>query len=295
MAGIDINRTTANVINDPEISQEIWANATEASFFMTHARRITIPGSGLKIQTITGEPTADWVEETGQKPISTHTFGTKTIIPYKMAVIEPFSMEFMRDKAALYDELVRRLPAALARKFDEAVLGQAPGTGFDTLANAPVVSLVPEAGGSVWGQLLAADASISAAGGIMDLIGVSPQGKTLLQGAVDGQGYPLFMNAVSSRDLGSILGASVEVNRGLYVPALGGAPIVGVAGDFSQAAYGMVESISIEFSREATLVGEDDEIINLWQRNMVACKAECEVTFVLRDVNQYALLTGATA
>ena len=87
----DVSRHTTNVINDPDISQEIWANAIEGSFFMKHARRISLPGNGVKIQTITGEPTADWVEETNPKPVSKPTLGYKTIIPYKLAVIVPFS------------------------------------------------------------------------------------------------------------------------------------------------------------------------------------------------------------
>ena len=123
MAGIDINRTTTNVINDPEISSEIWGKAIEESFFMQHARRITIPGPGIKVQTITGEPTANWVDETGDKPVSNHTLGKKTIVPYKLAVIEAFSMEFLRDADALYAELVRRLPLALGTKFDQTIMG----------------------------------------------------------------------------------------------------------------------------------------------------------------------------
>ena len=139
---VNINRGTTNVINDPEISQEIWGAALEESFFMSHARRITLPGEGVKIQTITGEPTANWVAETTAKPVSTHTFGTKTITPYKLAVIEPFSDEFVRDKRALYDELVRRLPNAIARKFDATILStSAPGTGFDVLTASTAVGI----------------------------------------------------------------------------------------------------------------------------------------------------------
>lgn len=300
----NISRHTTNVINDPDISSEIWAKALESSFFMSHARRITLPGAGVKIQTVTGEPAANWVEETNPKPVSTHTLGSKTITPYKLAVIEPFSTEFVRDKRALYDELVRRLPTALAAKFDSTIMSSsAPGSGFDVLGSCTKVSLIPGSGDTVYTQFLAADAAIAAGDGIMTNIGVSPSGKSLIMGAVDGLGHPLFTSGVSTRDLGNILGATVEVNKRLYVAgtaasgATAGTPaIVGVAGDFDDAIYAIVEDVSIEFSREATLTWNDgsDHVINLWQQNMIACKAEVSLGFAVKSTDEFVLLTGAT-
>ena len=103
MPAVDINRRTTNVLLPAEVSAEVWGATLEESAFMRLARRINMPGSGVDIQTITGEPSADWVDETALKPVATHTFGKKTIRPYKLAVIEPFSNEFRRDKAALYN------------------------------------------------------------------------------------------------------------------------------------------------------------------------------------------------
>lgn len=297
MSGIDINRTTTNVINDPDISSEIWAKALEESFFMRHARRITIPGPGLKIQTITGEPVADWVAETGPKPVSTHTFGKKVITPYKLAVIEPFSMEFMRDKRALYDELIRRLPYALSAKFDATIMGtSAPGTGFDVLGSATKVSLNPGVGATVYDQFLAVDSAIAAGGGMMNVIGLAPQGKSKVQGAVDGIGHPLFTPGVGSAAVGNILGASVDFSKALFKAGIAGSPgtpsIVGIAGDFSDAICGTVNNVSIEFSREASLTLADNSVINLWQNNLVACRAEVEIAFAVKSVDEFVLLTG---
>lgn len=295
---IDINRGTTNVINDPEISSEIWAAAIESSFFMAHARRVAIPGTGSKIQTITGEPTANWVAETAAKPVSTHTFGTKTVIPYKLAVIEPFSMEFMRDKAALYDECIRRLPGALAKKFDSTIVGAtAPGTGFDVLSNATKVSLIPASGDTVYDQFIAADSAIAAAGGMMNVIGLAPAGKSLVQAAVDSTGRPLFTPGVDSAAVGNILGASVDFNKNIYVAGTAGNPgvpaIVGVAGDFDDAIYGMVEDVQLSFSDAATLVN-GNATIPLWQNNMVAVRCEVEIAFAVKSTSEFVLLTGAT-
>src|SRR5690606_41795837 len=70
--------------------------------------------------TLFRSPTADWVDETDEKPVSRPTFGSKSITPYKLAVIVPFSDEFRRDANALYNECVRRLPGVLAKKFDRS-------------------------------------------------------------------------------------------------------------------------------------------------------------------------------
>ena len=60
MTAIDINRGTTNVALPSEVSSEIWANILEQSAFMQLARRINMPGNGVTIQTITGEPQANW-------------------------------------------------------------------------------------------------------------------------------------------------------------------------------------------------------------------------------------------
>lgn len=292
----DISRHTSNVILDPEVSAEIWAKTIEQSAFMQLANRITIPGSGVKVQTITGEPAANWVDETNNKPVGFHTFGNKTITPYKLAVIEPFSDEFRRDKAALYAECVRRLPGALAKKFDFTIMGDtAPGSGFDVLGTG--VSSVAIGGSDVYGAFVAVDAAVSEADGILNAIALAPQGKSLVLAATDQVGHPLFTPGVGSNTVGSILGANVAIAKGVYVS--GTPAVVGVAGDFSGLRWGSVEGIQMAISDQATLTYTDSNAqtvtLNLWQRNMFAVKFEIEVAFACMDKGQIKLLTNADA
>src|SRR5690606_2650871 len=85
---------------------------------------------------------AEWVAETDEKPVSNATVSSKSLTPYKMAVIEPFSDEFRRDLPGLYAELARRLPKALGTLFDQTILGStAPGSGFDVLGGASSVAV----------------------------------------------------------------------------------------------------------------------------------------------------------
>lgn len=285
----DINRTTTNIALPQEVAREIWAATVEGSAIMSLARQIQLPGTGVSIQTITGEPEAAWVAETAAKPVANHTFGKKTITPYKLAVIEPFSTEFVRDKAALYAECVRRLPAALAKKFDQTVTGtSAPGSNFDVLGGATKQGIKT----NTYAGFLAAEAAISAAGGMMNGIALAPQGKSIVLGALDGQGRPLFTAGVESNTFGNILGAKTEVAKSMY--KAGNPNIVGIAGDWDDAVYGIVEGVKMSVSDQATLTTTDGTI-NLWQNNMVAVRYEIEVGFAVKNAAEFVLLTDAAA
>lgn len=294
----DISRQTSNVALPADVAQEIWGKAVEGSAFMQLARRINIPGTGTTVQTIAGEPTANWVAETNAKPVSSHTFGKHVITPYKLAVIEAFSSEFLRDKKGLYDECVRRLPAALGRKFDSTIMGStAPGTGFDVLGTGvSAVSILAGQSTTTYGQFVAVDGAISAADGIMNAIALAPQGKSIVLGATDTTGRPLFTAGVGSNTVGAILGADVAISKGVYVAgaaATSTPAVVGVAGDFSGVVWGSVEDVQMSVSDQATLTS-GNTTINLWQDNMVAIRFEIEIAFGVMDKSQLVLLTGVT-
>jgi HK97 family phage major capsid protein len=283
MAGVPTNRT--NITLPPEVSAEILAKTQEASAVMSLARQIALPGRGVSIPVITADPEAAWVGETEAKAVANPALATKVMEPYKLAVIVPFSNEFRRDAAALYDELVRRLPLALAAKFDATVVGavQAPGSNFDTFAAATAQNITNP---NTYSSLVAADADIATNGGIMNGIALSPQGKSVLLGAVDGDSRPLFINNVSEGAVPMVLGAKTVMNKGIYDATNN---VVGIAGDWSQAMYGTVEGVVIDYSSDATLKSGNTEI-NLFQQNMFAVRAEIEIGF-RADVNCFNRLT----
>ena len=272
MAGVPTNRT--NISLPPEVAAEILAKTQEASAVMSLARQIALPGRGVSIPVITADPEAAWVGETAAKPVANPSLSTKVMEPYKLAVIVPFSNEFRRDAAALYDELVRRLPLALAAKFDATVVGavQAPGSNFDTFAAATAQNI---SNPNTYSSLVAADADIATHGGIMNGIALSPQGKSVLLGAVDGDSRPLFINNVSEGAVPMVLGAKTVLNKGVYDSTNN---VVGIAGDWSQAMYGTVEGVVIDYSSDATLTS-GNTTINLFQQNMFAVRAEIEIGF----------------
>ena len=282
---VDINRATEGLTLPADISNEVFANAVHESAVMQLARNIMLPGRGLSIPVVTGDPVADFVTETAEKPVSNSTFATKVMTPYKVAVIETFSNEFRRDYARLYDELVRRLPYSLARKIDETVLGgTAPGTGFDTLTDATAVAL----GSDAYKGLVAALQAVTANGGDLTGWAMSPQGIAALLSAEGTDKRPIFVNPVEG-GISQILGAPI-----VKAPAAfkAGTPnVLGYAGDWSKAAFGRVTDIDIAFSDQATL-NDGTNTINLWQRNMFAVRAEFEVGFVVADASAFAKITA---
>lgn len=302
MAGIDINRTSSGVVLPAEVSNEILSTMQEQSAVQQLARRINLPGSGVTIPIITGDPEAEWVEETGEKPVSRPSFGSKSITPYKLAVIVPFSTEFRRDAAALYAECVSRLPGVLAKKFDSTVFAStgAPGGNFAQLGGATAVALTPHASEvkkNTYSGLVKAYTTVASNNGSLNGWALSSQAKGLLLGQVDTTGRPLLLDSIQAGStVPQILGESVYYTQGVYTSS--SPNTIGFAGDWSQAMWGTVEGVQISISDQATLVdGEESgvpNLINLWQRNMFAVRAEIEIGFQVRDVNRFVKLTDAT-
>lgn len=287
-----------------DISGEILQKTQQESAIMRLARKIELPGRGVTIPVITGDPTAAWVAETGVKPVSNGTPGTKLMQAFKIAVIETFSKEFVRDIPALYDALVQRLPAALAGVFDSTIIGatQAPSqSNFDTFAGCTAQSILNANNGTYLG-LVAADADIASHGGVMNGLALGAQARALLLTATDTTNRPLFLASANDGVVDKVLGVATYFNKNLYkagtaaVGQTAGTPaIVGIAGDWTQALYGTVNGVEIAVTDTASLTvgsGNNATTVNLWQQNMIAVRAEIEVGF-RADTSCFNLLTGA--
>lgn len=290
MAGVDINRTTAGVLLPPQVASEIWADAQEQSFVMQRVPKTPLPGEGKSFQTITGDGEAKFVAETARKPVSNPTFGTKEMRAHKIALVESFSDEFRRDKAALFAALKPRMAGSIAKTFDMAVLHGvgAPTAGFDNLSAAPAVAL----GSPAYDALVGALQSVATAGGDVTAWGLSGQGEARILLEKDTAGRPLFINSMADDgSVGSVLGRPTWRSKHLY---LDGAPdVLGMGGDWSSAMWGSVEGIKYEeyggpiYNDAGTLVhaGRQD--------NMFSVICEIEVGFIYRDLNRFVRLTAA--
>ena len=285
---IDVNRNSSGLITLPsEVSSQIWQDTQDASIIQSLVPQIQLPGGGLDIPIITGDPEAEWVSETDEKPVSRPSFGQKNIKGYTMAVIVPFSNQFRRDYNSLYGALVGKLPGVLAKKFDQTALGFAPspGSGFDTLADATEVELDGYA--SYLAALRAVDAADHAD---ISAWALSSAGEIDALGETDTAGRPLLISDVQAQgSIGSILARPVHRNNNVANDN-----VVGIAGDWNSEMWGYVENINIDISDQATL-NDNGTPLNLWQRNMFAVRVEFEVGFAVRDPKRFVKLTKGVA
>ncbi len=295
-----MKRSTGGVLLPSIVSDEIWANTRPESGVMQAAQRRPVSGFGETVQIITGHPTAAWVAEGAAKPVSQSAMTSKTVTPYKAAVISVYTEEFRDDLPRLYQQLVQDLPKSLGALFDQTVLfGPAPGSGFDTLAGVDAVDVAPGGDpGDMYRNLVGAARAVAAGapGARISHWLMSTTGQYDLMGETDGFGRPFFNDAAGANDgvVGRLLGAPVVQADTAYANPGSGADTVGFAGDFANYAYwGTVEGIRIKISDTASVV-DGGTTHNLWQENKIAVLAEARFVFALRDEGAFVRLTGAT-
>lgn len=256
------------------VADAIIAGMTNESAVMKLARRITVPGRGVAVPVVLGDAQGEWVAEAGEKPVSPTTFDHKILQPYKIAVIDLYSKELVRDEAAFFDALMQRLPGSLAKVFDATVSGAtaAPGANFTQLT----ASTGPFSTATAYADLIDAMNAIAQAGGQLNGYAVSPSGNGALLAATDQMGRPLFSAGTEAGTLQPILGGIAQVGAGID------SNVIAIAGDWTQAVWGTVAGVEIDISEEATVM-MSEQPLSLWQHNLVGVKAEIEVGFVANE------------
>ena len=286
-----VTRGAQNLIFPAEVSSEIWADALHDSLAMSLGSQVRMPAAGGEIQTITGEPVADWVAEGERKPVGEHTFGKRTFKPYKAAVVESFSDEFKRDKAALYAMLRPRLSNALVTLFDNAVLHgvNVPGTGFDTLQNAPTAVW----DGSYTSSVNVLEAVARAKGSISSWVfGIG--GEVALLRAADTTGRPLFLsNPSTDGSIGSLLGRPVRQHERAERLSTTAADTVGLVGPWNEIMWGYVDTIKYE-EYDGPIYNGSTLVHAGRQDNMSSLIVEFEVGCLIRDTNHFRRLVQGT-
>jgi hypothetical protein len=71
--------------------------------------------------------------------------------------------------------------------------------------------------------------------------------------------------------------------------------VIGIGGDWPSAIWGYVDAITISVSDQASLTDTDGSTLNLWQRNMIGIRCECEVGFGYRDPDRFVRLVHSGA
>ena len=270
---IDLSRLTEGLVLPKKVASEIMTNARESSAVMRLGRKIELPGVGKEIPIMTGDPIAYWTGETDEAKVSRPTFDSKTIRSYKISVLVPLSNEFLRDAGKFYREVIRSLPYAVGKRFDQTVFGPqsgAPGQDFDTLGDSASVSLDIDA----FTALVTAKSLVRAGGGRLDGWALSDDAETILMLQKDAVGRPLFLGDV--RDDGSV---GRVLSRPVHMTdvVLDDSDRAGFAGSWNHLVYGITDDIRLTMSRDATITDVDGKQLNLFQRDMFAVRVDLEI------------------
>lgn len=305
----------------PEQAAAIFERARELSVVQRLAQQVPLGPSGVNIPVITGRPSAAWVAEGAQKPASQGALGLVTMAPKKLAAILVVSQETVRIDPGKYVSVMEgALAEAFALAFDSAAL-HGTSTPFSTyidqttktvnLLDSAATHIADPALGGVYNALvglqskegtpklsalsqLVQDASAPLSrkrrltGFAFDLVA-----EPILNGSVDSQGRPLFVpgSAIQSPNVaiqpGTIVGRPSVLSENV-----GSGAVVGYAGDWQQAAWGVIGGINFAVSTE-TSVTINGALVSLWENNLVAIRAEAEYAFVVNDVKSFVKLNNA--
>lgn len=294
---LDMSTQSSNIILPPEVSSQIWQDAQAASVVMQKATRIDLPGEGIDVPLITGDPTASWLGETDEISVGKSTFGQKHIRPRKVALIEMFSNEFKRDLPGLYAALAERLPKTIAKAYDTKVFhGVAEANAFDSLAGAQALGL---ASVTAFDDLVDIDSAIYEANGTPDGYVFAPKARKVLIGAKDDNGNPLLLNSITdSRSVPTLLGTDVEYAASAYKADAAGdqGEVLGFGGQWAgNAFYGNVQGISVSVSTDAVIntgTSADPDYVSLFQRDMFALRVVAHLGFAVRDLSKFVKIVG---
>jgi HK97 family phage major capsid protein len=221
---------------------------------------------------------AYWVGEGEIIQTSKPTWLTATMEAKKLGVIVPVSREFLQYSVADFFAQVRPLIAeAFYKKFDAATI-----LGTDNPFTQSIEGSVTTAGSLVEGDL--DGTNINNAIGLVEEADLEPNAwiskranNAALRNVVDAQGNALY-------DGSNLAGAPITYLKDLTKGTL-------YTGDFNHARYGIPFNLNYEISTDAQLssiVGEDGNPVNLFERELMAIRATMDVAFMVTKDDAFA-------
>jgi HK97 family phage major capsid protein len=303
--------TAATVTGDfsgflsPDQSGAIFERAARQSVAQQLARQIPLGINGQEIPVVTSKPTAGWVAEGGAKPATKGAMSLKTMTPKKLAAIAVVSAEVVRANPGNYVTLLRdEIAEAFAIAFDLAAFHgtSTPFTTYlDQTARTPIeLGTATQANGGVFADINNGLKALVAAGKRLTGFALDMVAEPVLNAATDTTGRPLFIDSPTVETAGPVragrlLGRPAFMGEGLSTAVVTGTPntggVVGYGGDWSQAAWGVVGGITYDVSTEAT-VTINGALTSLWEKNLVAIRAEAEYGWLVNDVDAFQPFTN---
>lgn len=307
------NDSMFNTYLDPVEAGPLYEEVAKTSLVQALAKRIPMGPTGVKFRDMTASIDAAWVGEGQRKPVNKGVItDTATVVtPHKVAVIFAESAEVVRANPRNYANLMKKKVAEkFAEKFDAAVLHgtDTPFGAFvdqttkEVSLNSTNAAFPTRANGGYYTQLnevlrlLVTDTDAQGKHYKLRSWLLDELLEPTFNGALDVDGRPIFVdgalpleiNNVSRR--GRILGRPAVMTEDIAY-GTGDDEILGYAGDWSKVIWGPVGGISFDVSQQATLV-INDEVVSLWQHNLVAVRAEAEYGVLVTDPEAFVRLTN---
>jgi len=241
-------------------------------------------------------PGAYWVGEGEKIQTSKATWLQATMKTKKLGVIIPVSKEFLNYTVAdFFNQIRPAIAEAFAIKFDQAALfgiNSPFGTGVSVFEKASAAGNKVKLNsiGNLYDELNAVMALLEDADKDANGFTTTRRFRQKLRGAKDQNGLPIFNDAkagATSEALGLPIGY-VDSKSWDYTKA------ELLAADWNYTRYSVLQGIEYRISEDATLttiVDENSDPINLFERDMFALRATMQVGFVTLADDAFAALT----
>lgn len=277
----------------------IFERAARASVVQQLVPQVPLSENGKSIPVVTGRMTAGWVSEGAQKPASKGTLALKTMDPKKIAAIAVVSAEVVRSNPGNYMNLIReQVGEAFGRAFDSAALygTNSPfSTNFAQTTKSVEIGTATQGQGGIYTDMTSALSLLSAAGKRLNGFALDETLEPLMIGAVDTTGRPIYTDNGQLVDTTALIREGRLLGRRSYLAneiSDSATKTYGFAGDWTQAAWGVVGGINYKVSTEAT-VTINGTLVSLFEHNLVAVLAEAEYGFLVNDVDAFVEIKNA--
>ena len=265
----------------PEQAAPIFEDAARQSAAMRLIPQEPLSANGKAIPVWLTEPTAAWVNEGGQKPVTKGSMDLVTMAPKKIAAIAVMSKEVVRSNPGGYATAIRgKFAEAFAAAFDAAVF-HGTNTPFAAHLAQTTNAVTLGTAANEYLDIVSGLNLVLADGGRITAFAWDETAEPVLLNAVDGNKRPLLAPSTAEGAYGSIIG------RPSYLAAgVGDATIAGFGGNWNKARWGVVGGIQYEVSTEAS-VTINGEYVSLFENNLVAVLAEAEYGFVVSGLDNF--------
>lgn len=276
-----ITRSGASSLIPVEQANEIIKNVTEQSTFLRMARRLPNMSSNTREYPIAQtEPIAGFVTgDTGLKPVTSATWGKKTITAEEIAAIIPVPDNVAADSNFdIFAQLRPQLEAAAGKVIDAAVFF---GTSKPTSWPEGIVPASIAAGNVVYTgtkedmykNIFGVDgviAKVEEDGYFVDGIVAAMKTRAKLRELRDNSNRPLFIENMQNAVQYTLGGIRMDFPRnGAFDPAIAQM----IAGDWTQAVYAIRQDVTFDVFDSGVISDDSGKVIyNLMQNDMKAIR-----------------------